>query len=92
MPVAIKYYRWKVTFKNLLHKLPKFCPSQIEDSVIYSYIKNDYTYEIKNLRPDSCYFIELSAATESGFGNSTNITVYTLSSSNLCIVFYLVNL
>lgn len=40
-------------------------------------------YEIKNLRPDSQYNIMLSAATESGFGNSTNLTIYTLSSSNL---------
>lgn len=91
MSVMIKYYRWIVTFKNLSHELPKYCPSKIEDSVTY-FIKNDqtYYYEIINLRPDSWYFIELSAATESGFGNSTNITIHTLPSGKICTEFYFI--
>ncbi|VVC45169.1 Fibronectin type III,Protein-tyrosine phosphatase-like,PTP type protein phosphatase,Tyrosine [Cinara cedri] len=80
-PANINSYRLTVEFKNVLHEIPDYCLSLTEEMVTY-YIQNDMTnqYEIKNLRPDSQYYIELSAATESGFGNSTNITINTLSS------------
>lgn len=83
-PAAIDNYRWTVTFKNFLYELPKHCPPRTVEPVITHFVKNDQTYQnqIGNLTPASCYFIELSAASESGFGNSTNITIHTLSSSN----------
>lgn len=86
LPGEINGYRWTVTFKNFLYELPKYCQAQTEDVMTY-FIKNDqtYQYQIINLRPASYYVIGLSASTESGFGNATNITVHTLSSSNFYV-------
>ncbi|XP_022183704.1 phosphatidylinositol phosphatase PTPRQ isoform X1 [Myzus persicae] len=82
-PDAIKY-RWTVTFKNFLYELPNHCAPQTAESVVTYFVKNDqtYQYQVVNLMPASCYLVELNAATESGLGNSTNITIHTLSSTS----------
>jgi len=84
-PDAIDEYRWTVTFKKFLYEPPNYCTPQTVEPVVTYFVKNDqtYHYKIANLMPASCYYVELSAATESGFGNSTNITIHTLSSSNV---------
>ncbi|XP_001944639.2 phosphatidylinositol phosphatase PTPRQ isoform X1 [Acyrthosiphon pisum] len=81
---AIDEYRWIVTFKNFLYDLPNHCAPRTVEPVVTYFVKNDqtYQYQIANLMPASCYLVELSAATESGLGNSTNITMHTLSSTS----------
>ncbi|XP_025205820.1 tyrosine-protein phosphatase 10D isoform X2 [Melanaphis sacchari] len=83
-PATIDSYRWTVMFKHFLYEPPKYCSTRITEPVVTHFVKNDQTYQhqIENLIPASCYIIELSAATESGFGNSTNITIHTLSSTS----------
>lgn len=92
-PGVIDGYRWTVTFKNYLYQVPKNCPPQTDNDTMTYVVKNYHTYEytIRNLRPASIYSIELSASTESGFGNSTNITIHTLSSSNDFVILMLNN-
>lgn len=84
LPATVDGYRWTVTFKHFLYELPKHCRSQTENDTVTYYVKNYQTneHEIRNLMPASCYTVGLSASTESGFGNSTNITIYTLPSGN----------
>jgi len=84
-PDAIDEYRWTVTFKKFLYEPPNHCAPQTVEPVATYFVKNvqTYQYKIANLMPASCYLLELSAATESGLGNSTNITIHTLSSSNV---------
>lgn len=97
---AIVNYNWRVTFKYVLYEVLSHCMPQAEHTVTYTI--NNYKsnqYEVMNLKPFSCYFIELSGSTKSaGFGNSTNITIHTFPSSNikilivissiLCIIIY----
>jgi len=82
---AIDEYRWTVIFKNFLYDTASHCAPRTVEPVVTYFVKNDqtYQYQIANLMPASCYLIELSASTESGYGNSTNITIHTLSSSNV---------
>ncbi|KAL4108189.1 hypothetical protein QTP88_018430 [Uroleucon formosanum] len=81
---AIDEYRWTVIFKNFLYDTASHCAPQTVEPVVTYFVKNDqtYQYQIANLMPASCYLIELSASTESGYGNWTNITIHTLSSTS----------
>lgn len=92
-PAEINGYRWTVTFKNFSYEPPKYCglAARTEDVVSTTYfVANDHTYQhqIVNLRPASHYVVQLSASTESGFGNATDVTIRTLSSSNFPINAY----
>lgn len=77
-------YRWTVTFVEYLYDVPKHCAGQTRRDAVTYFVAGDRRtcrHEIANLRPAGSYVVESSASTESGFGNATNVTLRTLSSS-----------